>query len=474
MRNRNTAALCLAIAALGGCASLGSDDAARYSAMAAPERLPSQPAGIGGEEQVLRWWEKLDEPALNQLVDLLVQDNPDLASAQARYRQAEQGLMAERAGFWPQLTGSGSVDRSIGSDQPGGDTTLFQNGLNASWEVDLFGRIRSSNRAAKADLNAAGANVRAQQIALTGSLARSYVDERLARERLSITESLLEAQRQTGQIAEWRVQAGLASGVDREQARQLVFQTEAQLPSLRSNQRNSANRIAVLVGQSPGQVDALLASNAGIPKAIPLAVLTPADVIRRRPDVRAAEEGLASELARIGVARAALLPQLTITGSVGGSATSLGDLLDAVTGSIGALINQTLFDGGRNRANLEAQKARADAALYDYRSTVLAALEDVDNAYDAVAAAERRLVSRRAAEVATANAALYLRQQYRSGLVDFTALLDAERSLLSASDARAQAEADVTRTTITLMQALGGDDPFGPDAGQTTGPNDDE
>lgn len=428
------------------------------SELSVPPALPSTIGQPEGVELLGRWWTRLDEPALDALVERLLADNPDLASAEARFEQARELVTVERAILLPNIGSTGSVSRSIGSDTPAGDITQFQNGVSASWEADISGGNRRAVEAARAQAGASGAFVGAQRIALTGALARAFVDERLARERLAIALDTLESQRHTRQIAEWRVEAGLATGIDREQARQLVLQTEAGIPSIRSSQRNAANRIAVLAGAPPGAVDAIIADGTGIPQPLAVPALLPVDIVRRRPDVANAERTLAAEVARIGVAAARLYPSLSLSGSIGGNATNFGGLVDSITGTISALISQTLFDAGRNRASVRAQEAAADGALADYRATVLAALEDADNAYDAVGRARERVVARRGAETAARNATVYLRQQYASGLVDFSVLLDAERTLLSASDLRAQAEAQAVQATITLIQALGGDD----------------
>lgn len=433
------------------------------AAVAIPDRLPSQPGGAPAAAVTLdRWWERMDEPALDALVAMLARDNPDLAAARARYSAARFDARAERAGLVPQASLSGGADRTLaqGSRSAAASGTIYNVNLGASWEIDLFGGLRAGVRAADATARARAADYGDQRRALIGSLARSFVDERLARARIALTETLLASQYRTRQIAEWRVAAGLATGLDREQARQLVLGTEAQLPGLRADRRSAAKRLAVLAGANPGEIDALIGARDTLPPALDVATLPPADIVRRRPDLRAAEEALTASLAQVGVARAALLPRLTLSGSLGGSGSGAGTLIDAASAAIGALVDQVLFDGGRNRANLAAQKARADAALADYRAALLDALEDIDNAHAALAAARERLASRRGAEQASAAAAELLRQQYAAGLVDFRDLLDAEQSLLSASDLSIQAEAEVARAAITLIQAQGGDDPL--------------
>jgi outer membrane protein, multidrug efflux system len=457
---RKPMAGCLGAFLVAGCASVPTGDIDSASMLAAvPDRLPSQPPSIAGTANLTQWWLQMQDPALNTLIETMLVQNPDLEAARLRYVRANALITAERGQLLPRLDTSGSVNRSIGNEDPGGDTTRFNNLMSASWEIDLFGGLRSSVAAARSDAQASAADYGAQRVSLIAGIAVAYVDEKLARRRIALTESTLVAQKRTAQIAEWRVDAGLATGVDREQARQLVFQTEASLPGLRSSRRVAANRVAALAGAAPGEVDRMLDGTATMPAPVAVTSIIPADLVRRRPDVAVAENDFAAETARIGIARANLYPRLTLGGSIGSNALSIGDLVDSLVGSLEALMTQTLFDGGRNRANLRAQEAQAKVALAQYRSTVLAALEEADNAYDAARAAGQRLELRHKAERTADNAALYIRQQYSAGLVDFSRLLDAERTLLSARDARAQAEADVVQSSIRLVQALGGDSP---------------
>lgn len=444
---------------LAGCAGLQPGGVPDASRVAVPGRLPSQPQPVAANSDLTQWWLQMQDPVLDTLIETTLLQNPDLEAARFRFVRANEQIVAQRGQLLPRLDTSGSVSRSAGNDGPDGDTTQFSNLLSASWEIDLFGGLSSSMAAARFDAKASAADYGAQRISLIAAVALAYVDEKLARRRIALTESTLLAQRRTAQIAEWRVEAGLASGVDREQARQLVFQTEATLPGLRSSRRVAANRIAALAGKAPGDVDRLLDADRGMPAPVAVMSTLPTDLVRRRPDVAAAENAFAAETARIGVARANLYPRLTLSGSVGSNALSIGDIVDGLVGNLQALISQPLFDGGRNRANLRAQEAQTKVALAQYRSAVLGALEEADNAYDAVQAARLRLALRSNAERTADNAALYIRQQYSAGLVDFSRLLDAERTLLSARDARAQAEADVVQSSIRLVQALGGDAP---------------
>lgn len=436
-----------------------------------PATLPSAPAAAE-PAWIERWWSRLDDPMLPALVDRSLDSNQDIAAAAARLRQAREQAAGEGAALLPTVTGSASSTRSFGqqaatsagSGAPGattggGDRTTIDGRLAASWEIDLFGGTRRRIEAAGATAQAREANLREVRSRIAADVARAYVEARLAQARVEVNSRNLAALRESVRIARWRAQAGLVSSLDVEQAVQLEAQTAATIPALNSSYRTAINRLSLLGGDPPGTVDTGMATARPIPSAAAATpALVPLDIVRRRPDVAAAERSLAAETARIGVEAARLYPALSLTGSLGGTATSFLDLVDNLVGSLGAAIDHTLFDGGRTKASVRAQQAVRDAALADYRHAVLGALEDADNRYDALTAARERVADRIVSEDAARNAVLYQRIRYRAGLVAFTELLDAERTSLTAADARLQAEAEATLALVALFQALGGDD----------------
>jgi len=449
-----------AFATLGACTAGPDYHAPSASSLGVPSGLPSQPSTSAGAEILSRWWDRFDDPLLSSLVDRSLATNLDIAAATARLREAEAQVAGARAGWLPQISGGGNISRTFGQDEAlGGDTVSAQPTFSASWEFDLAGGIRRSVEATQANADNRLARLRSVRLAIGGEVARRYVEVRLAQNRLRVNEDNLASLAETVQITRWRAQAGLVSSLDVEQAVQLQTQTAAGLPALRLDYRTAANRLSVLVATAPGAVDSEFAVVSPIPEtqgAIPS--LIPLDIVRRRPDIAEAERTLAAETARIGVQIARLYPSLTLTGSLGPTSTDFSGLVDTLMGTIGANINQLLFDGGQTRADIRAQEATRDAALADYRQAVLEALEDADNRYEGVTSASARLESWRASEAAARNALVFQRIQYRAGLIAFTSLLDAERTLLSSSDSRVQAEADLALAQISLFQALGGDE----------------
>ena len=401
-----------------------------------------------------RWWERFDDPLLTRLIDEATAGNLDLAAASARLTQARESLVQARAGLVPTVTGSASAGRTVGA---GNDRNSFSLGADAAWEADLFGRIRRGIEAARADAEVSWYDREALRVAIAAEVATNYVDARLAQEQLAIARDTLAIADDNLQIATWRRQAGLVSSLDVEQARAARAQNAASIPNIENGFASATYRIAVLTGRAPGALTDELSAKKPIPKGPQdVAIGIPADTLRQRPDVRAAERGLAAATARIGVAEAQLLPDLRLSGNIGTSAGSIGGLFNAITGGIFSSLSQTLFDGGRLRSQVRSQRAATEAALATYHQSVLTSLEDVENALNALRAARLREAQFAIALEAASNSALLARTQYRSGLTDFQQLLTVESSLLSARDGVAASRGDEALALVQLYRALGG------------------
>ncbi|MCF8707498.1 efflux transporter outer membrane subunit [Rhizorhapis sp. SPR117] len=444
----------LALAA-SGCAAGPNYRAPQTAALGVPDEYYQAQGETASDEQLANWWTILGDDTLNALVEQAVNANLDIAQAQARLRQARAALVQSRAAYLPNATGSASGGRNFDSDRP--DSSSYAIGADAAWEIDLFGGIGRSVEAARADAAASYYDLASVRTAIIAETVTNYIQARLAQERLRIARDTLQYQSDNLDIAGWRVQAGLTSSLDEESARAQRAQTAAAIPSLEAGYRGALNRIAVLTGQAPGIATAALEQTAPIPVAPDMIVTgIPADTLRQRPDVRSAERQLAAQTARIGVAKANLLPSLQISGNVGTSALSLGKLTDIVTGGLFASIAQVIFDGGARAAEVRSQRAATDAAFSAYKQSVLTALEDVENALSAVQSARGRTEQFTIAFDAASNSALLARSQYQAGVTDFQTLLTAEQSLLSASDGRANARADEALAVAQLYSALGG------------------
>jgi NodT family efflux transporter outer membrane factor (OMF) lipoprotein len=294
-------------------------------------------------------------------------------------------------------------------------------------------------------------------VSIEAETARNYVLARAAQAQLANAREALVLQDDDLQIAQWRVQAGLVSSLDQEQARAQRAQTAATIPTLEANYNGFVSRLGVLTGQAPGALKSELEAAKPIPRG-PAQVATgiPADALRQRPDIRAAERNLAAATARIGVAEAELYPSLAIGGSIDAGSSALSSLFDVITGRLFANIAQTIFDAGRTRSQVRSAQAAADGAFLSYKQTVLTSLEDIENAIVALDAARRREAEFRIALEAANNQAILARMQYRSGLTDYITLNQAQNALLSARNGLVGAQSDQSTALIQLYLSLGG------------------
>ena len=423
-------------------------------------------------EDLTQWWRKFDDPVLAQLVEQAAAANLDVSQAIARLRQAREQLAISRSDLFPTLSGSGGYNRT--QSLRGGGTTItlpngtvtttggggrdsFSLGLDASYQADLFGGIRRGVEASRAQYQAAGFDYATTLISVESEVARNYVLARAYQAQLANAKANLAIQDDNLEIAGFRVQAGLVSSVDVEQARASRAQTAAGIPSIEQQYNAAVSRIGVLTGQAPGALKPLLAAAGPIPRG-PEAIGAgiPANVLRQRPDVRAAERDLAAATAQIGVAKAQLFPALNISGGIDTTSLSLKGLFDTITGNLFAGITQAIFNGGRLNAQVRSSRAAADGAFAAYKQSVLTALEDIENAVVALNAARERERQFAIALDAAQNSAILARSQYRSGLTDFTTLNTQETALISARDGLVQARSDKATAQIALYTALGG------------------
>jgi NodT family efflux transporter outer membrane factor (OMF) lipoprotein len=454
----------LASLALAGCAAVGPDYVPPVLDVPAGwSRLDEsvQPmARADAPGDLSQWWKNLSDPLLAELIDEALQASPDLRSARARLREARARRVVAGADRFPGVTASGSASRSRSSEEIGGATrNFFSAGFDASWELDVFGGVRRSVEAADADLESIRANLNDTQVSLLAEVALNYVDVRAFQTRLGIARDNLASQSETLQLTEWRAQAGLVSSQDVEQARSNREQTRAQIPSLETSLAEAEHRLDILLGKAPGTLHARLAAAADLP-AVPeqVAVGIPADALRQRPDVRAAERRLAAETARVGVAQAARYPSFNLSGSIGLEALTLGALGNsgAAASSLLAGIGATIFDAGRLRAQVDIQDAVREQAQVAYEQTVLVALQDVEDALVSLARTRERGEALANAVESARNAAQLAQQRYGAGLIDFQSVLDTQRSVLSFEDSLASTRADGVLALIRLYKALGG------------------
>ena len=452
------------LAMLSACAAVGPNYAPPASRTPAGWNTPLEDglrATPAVDPDLARWWQSFDDPALSDLVQKAVVANLDLAQAKARVREARARRGLSQAERYPSVDASGAARRSRGSESTGGgrERSLYSAGFDAGWEIDVFGGVRRSIEATEGDLQAAEAGLDNVLVSLTAEIGRNYVDARTYQTRLDVAAANLAAQQETYDLIHSRYEAGLSDELAVQQARYNLESTRSQIPSLRSGLAAARNRLAVLTGAAPGAVDTMLADHRPVPLApATVAVGIPADTLRRRPDIRQAERQLAAQTARIGVAEADLYPKFKLTGGIGLEALNTNDLADwpSRTWNIGPGVSWKVFDAGAVRRNIDIQNAVQARYLAAYEAAVLSALEEVENALLRYAQEQVRRDHLAAAVDAARQAEVLARQKYQAGLVDFSNVLDAQRSLLSYQDQLATSEGTVTANLMALYKALGG------------------
>jgi NodT family efflux transporter outer membrane factor (OMF) lipoprotein len=429
----------------------------------------------GGEQaapaDLASWWNTFNDPELDSLINRAVHSNLDLRIAQARVREARAQYGIAVSALAPSADASGSDTRQQASHHepvlgsvPTPPTTSFDNqvyqaGVDASWEIDVFGGRRREVEAAQAEVGASEFGARANMMVLLGDVARNYVDVRGAQRRLAIAADNIQAQRQGLAITQDRFAHGLATDLDVEESSTLLAETQAEVPALEAGLEASIHRLGVLLGREPGALLAELSAQAPIPtspEVVPVGL--PSDLLLRRPDVRQAERQLAAANANIGVAKADLFPKFYLTGAAGYQSVSAGDWFSSGSNfwSIGPSVQWKIFDAGRVRANIRVQDARQEEALGTYERTVLTAFEEVENGLTSYAKEQVRYHSLRDAVAASRKSLALANRLYANGLTDFLRVLDAERSLYDAEDRLAQSEKAISGDLVSLYESLGG------------------
>ena len=448
-----TMAACLMLA---GCASLEPQ-------RATPGReIPDNWSATGiaaatDATSLAQWWLRFDDPLLARLVTRAMQANSDVQSAQGTLRQARALRDVAAAALSPMGTGSASAQRSTS-----GNTSAirsYNTGLDASWEADFFGANRSALAASLANAMASAASLGNVQVSIAAEVALNYMTLRGAQTRLMIARDNLASQQETLQITQWRLQAGLVTSLEAEQARTATEQTRAQLPVLQTTIEQGRHALAVLCGAPPAAFADMLTAAGPVPQAsFDLALSFPAQTLRQRPDVRAAQYQVMAALGRVAQADAARMPNFNIKGSLGLDGLTLGTLTNgaSVFSTLIGGVAVPLFDGGALRAQVRAQQGVLDQASALYQGALLTALKEVENALVALRGDRERLLRLQSAAEAAGNAALMARQRYSSGLVDFQVVLETQRTQLSTQDGVASASADLGADHVRLYKALGG------------------
>ncbi|MEQ8968350.1 MAG: efflux transporter outer membrane subunit [Azospirillaceae bacterium] len=425
------------------------------------------PALVGEAAPDTAWWSRFDDPRVPDLIRRGLAANPDIAAAETRLREAEALRRSARSARFPTLDGELGGDtrytRRLGGGG-GGEDDGASAGLSVAgvfgWTADLFGRERRAEEAARAEQARRAWLREAVALDVAGDVASTFVDLRGLEERLALGLESLDLQERTLALVSGRVAAGLAPDLDMTRAEGAVARLRAELAPLRTDIGRTTDSLAVLLGQPPSRFE--LPPAPGDVPAIPSllggpAIGLPVDVVRRRPDLRAAEFALAASTAEIGVAQAELFPELSLPGSLSLTADGLGtgSIVRSVVGALSATLDIPLLDAGGRAAGVDAAEARAAEALELYRSTLLTALGEVEGALRDYDGAQQRLTELDVAVDADRRAVEQAQGLYTGGLVTFSEVLDSQTALTEALQQRAAARTDVTLAAIALYRAAG-------------------
>lgn len=437
-----------------------------YAAPALPDVAGfahAEDAGFEPAEPEHAWWQALRDDQLSQLINEALANNLDLRAAVANVRAARALARIDRLDRYPVVTaGASSVrERSSTSRQISSSRTdtVDDIGLEAAWEVDVFGAVSASVDASAADYGAAVGEQRARAVLVAAEVAQAYVELRGAQQQLRVARMNVDNQQSTYELTLLLESRGRGSELDVVRARAQLETTRASMDPLQAEVSRAIHRLGVLTGKQPASLTASLSDDAAIP-AIPdaVAVGDPESLLRRRADIFTAERRLAAATARVGVETADLFPQLRILGSVGYLAAGSAALGDAGTerASIGPFLSWAAFDLGRVRARIDAADARAEQSVANYEHAVLIALEETENAFVGFARTASRRAQLQHAEVASRRAVELAQARFRNGLDSFLSVLDAERRLLEAENLLARAEIDHALSFVAVYKALGG------------------
>ena len=449
--------------ALCACTTSGSRAASKNSA-AVPNawQQSAQNRGPLDTAALPTWWTRFNDPVLDELITGALRSSPDIRSALSRIAEYRARRGIERAGLSPSLDGnvSGGGTRTTNRDTNVTTTNeSYAASLDASWQVDLFGRQRQTLAAASADLAQTEENYYGAQVSLAADVATAYVTLRSTEAQLAVVQHSLGTRSETVQLTQWREQAGTGNALDTQQSLTTLELARASIPALQLTIAQTRNQLALLSGLTPGSLDPLLEAPRDVPTAPPdLAVGIPAEMLRQRPDVRAAERGLEAAFARTEAARRQRLPSLTLSGSIGVEALKAGRLFDpasTVASLLGGL-TAPIFDAGRIRQTITIQSELEKQSLNAYESTVLTALNEVENALVAVQRNTERLDILTRATAAAREAASLSALQYEAGQVDLFVSLDAQRTLLDLDQQTVTTSAGRANAYVQLYKALGG------------------
>lgn len=409
--------------------------------------------------ELTAWWTRFDDKTLANLVDTAVSNNLSYKMAFERLTQSRWQVFGSYAAFMPEISAIGQAirsDEAIVSDYQ----DLFKAGFDASWEIDIFGGNRRATESAIAEHEAEGLSLNDAWVSLTAEVGRQYIELRTTQQRIAVARANLKLQSETYDILKSRLESGIGDGLSVSQSKYIVEQTRAAIPPLLAQEERLMNAIAILVGSMPGSCHELLKACPDRDWLVPAGRLaeTPLDLIRMRPDVRAAERKLAAQSARIGVAKSMWFPKLFINGEIGLKTGEFQDFLKrkSLYGSFGPSVSWPIFQGGRIYADIKVEESRTREACLNYEIIVQKAYEEVRDMYSTYTREYHRYEALKAAVKAAQDAVTISKDLNEKGLRDFTAVIDAQRSLLTLEESLVTSRGNITANLISLYKALGG------------------
>ena len=429
-----------------------------------PASAAEDPRAVLKAEDIRRWWRQFEDDILSGLVENAVSNNRSFLMAQQRLEQARWRLAGSWSDVLPHITGVGGATRSQGGRNGTSGRKyhrdVFKAGFDATWEIDIFGGVSREIEERQAQMEKANCDLADAWVSLSAEIGSQYVELRTIQERLKVARANLTLQSETYDILKSRLDSGIGDELAVNQAKYNVEQTRASIPKLLAQEEALMDSLAILAGTMPGALHAQLKDRPDRdwlvePKRLPE---IPLDVMRSRPDVRAAEFALAAQVAHVGVAESLLFPKFYLNGSLGLESIHARKFLerDSLYGSIGPSISWPIFQGGNLYANLKAEEAAMDEAAYRYEYTVQTAFGEVRTAYSAYTQEYHRYESLKGAVNAAKDAENISQDLYKNGLADFNNVLDAQRSLLALEEALTISRGQITQDLISLYKALGG------------------
>ena len=461
---------------LAGCTTVGPNHSVPDAAVPSQYAEPHDAQGLSDAE-LASWWRQFGDPQLDSLIARAIALNLDVQSAAARIREARARELVAGARNLPTLDAQASATRQRISENaiptppgagapgsggafglPGSEFNTFRLGLDASWEIDLFGGTRRGIESAGARTGAATWTRRDLQATAAAEVANAYFTLRTVQERMANAKADLDRQNREEQLRQARFKGGLINGIDVEQQKSDAAIAAAELPALRAQADAQIHAIGLLTGTTPEALIAELSSAKTIPTSPAIPAGLPSDLLRRRPDIRAAEREVAAATADIGVATADLYPRISLTAAPALVSTALTSLLDwgSRSYSLGASLLWPLFDGGKARANIEVANARQEQALIAYRKSVLTALKDVEDALSRTQADRDRLTDLARSHEAATRAEALSRTRFRGGLVTYSEVLTNQGKRLSVEKQMIETRGALARDSVALFKALGG------------------